>query len=98
MDRHSIFRLAAVLLLLLTGVDLVACELLEPGRCESFGVPAGGESSQQPDDKCICCCTHALTVAIRPASVVLGEVEVLEFERPSAATREPSAIYHPPRT
>lgn len=96
MSRIAIFRLAAVALLLLTGAELFACEILTPDNCESFGFPGGG-SPEKPDDGCICCCTHIVVVSpmtLTPRAERVSTVVLVELWTP---TRESSAIYHPPR-
>jgi hypothetical protein len=97
MARASIFRLAAVLLLLLTGAELFACELLAPAQCESFGVPDDRRTSQDTDDGCMCCCTHVLVVANLQLDPCPGFVRTVQLEEPPKAERKPASIYHPPR-
>lgn len=97
MTRTSIFRLAAVLLLLLTGAELFACEVLAPEQCESFGLPGENRQPQEVDDNCICCCSHILIVDLSPRPVELGLVGTLEAEAPRAVVQAPASIYHPPK-
>jgi hypothetical protein len=46
MTRAAIFRLMAILLLLVTGAEVFACEMIEPDQCESFG--SSGSTSGAP--------------------------------------------------
>lgn len=95
MSWTLIFRLAAVAILLLTGVELFACDILESSQCESFGMP--GTSPDQQDDNCICCCTHIVvtqTAMLEPQSEQVMAVSALN---PTQPHYDPSAIYHPPR-
>lgn len=92
MTRTSIFRLAALILLLLTGAELFACEMIDPQNCESFGFPtsAGG-------DNCICCCTH---VVVPDMMVLLPIAERVTSVMGSVAPKpkhKSFSIYHPPR-
>lgn len=95
MSRIAIFRLAAVAILLLTGVELFACDMLASNQCESFGMP--GTSPDQQDDNCICCCTHIVvtqTAMLEPQPEQVMMVSVLD---PAQPYYDPPAIYHPPR-
>lgn len=96
MSRSHIFRLAAVLLLLLMGVELIACEVLAPEQCESFGYPSG-QQSQKVDDNCICCCAHIVLASFVPLAVTAGVVRVLDPEDPPKPEYQSSSVYHPPR-
>lgn len=94
-SRAKMFWIAAVLLLLVTGVDLVACELLSPGSCEIAG-SADGQGGGQ-DDSCLCCCPHvmvALPLRFEPAE------EAVMLDPPPAlhtVSYETPEIYHPPQ-
>lgn len=96
MARPAIFRVAATVLLLLTGVELFACEMIGPEQCESFGFPTESGDSEA-DDNCICCCTHIVVLSpfVLTAS---GERATMvspgELRKPE---RLSSSIYHPPR-
>ncbi len=96
MIRARIFRLSAVLLLLLMGVDLIACDVLAPEQCESFGYPSG-QQSQKVDDNCICCCAHIVLASFAPLVVTAGVAGVLAAEDPPKAEYQSSSIYHPPK-
>lgn len=96
MTRAAIFRFAAVLLLLLTGAEIFACEILAPDNCESFGVPGDSDQSQ-PDDNCICCCTHIVIASAITLAPCADQVSTVVFVELLKSTRQSSAIYHPPR-
>lgn len=96
MTKTSIFRLAAVLILLLTGVELFACEVLEPGQCESFGYPQDG-LPEGDDDNCICCCAHIIVTGIARLESTAELVSIVEPEAAPKAERTAASIYHPPR-
>ena len=96
MTRASLLRLTAILLLLLAGTELFACEVLAPEQCESFGFPTD-QSSQEADDDCICCCSHVLVVdPPQPFAVAESPGEFAPLSR-AAVEREAPPVYHPPR-
>ena len=96
--RPTAFRLAAVLMLLLTGFELFTCELIAPGSCELMS-PAGGG---QPDhcncgNGCLCCCCHVVVsgaYVLAPAEAVWPPPPPPEAQRPISF---PTLIDHPPR-
>lgn len=90
-----LFRFAAMFLLLLTGAELFACDMIAPDQCEAFGMPQEGTS--QPDDNCICCCSHIVfshPITLTPTD---QQVETIDLAEPPKPDREPTSIYHPPR-
>ena len=96
MSRVAIFRLVAMLLLLLTAGELLACEMLDPGGCAELGAPQSA-SSALPDDSCICCCRHIVVARPAPMMVVFGAVtDVTPVETPKTETTS-FPIYHPPK-
>lgn len=91
-----LFRLAAILLLLVTGAELFACEMLAPEQCESFGFPSDNDAAQL-NDNCICCCNHILVaqpVTLTPSHQTVVHVEFLQ---PAAPQVRPATVYHPPK-
>lgn len=88
-----VFRATALLLLLYTGADFIACDLLAVVPCEQ---DSASDQAQSGDD-CFCCCTHVVIprpdplIAHDRISVARSEVICLQptCDRPS--------IYHPPR-
>ena len=96
MTTPRIFRIVAALLLLLTGVELCACEMLSPGQCESFGV-AQGPDSRQADDSCICCCPHVIIAQPVMLHTSAGNVTILAPMAPPPVEKQSFGIYHPPK-
>lgn len=94
-SRVTIFRIAAVVLLLLTGGELIACEVLSPATCEISGAP--GDKNPDSGDACLCCCFHVVLVT---PIVFETNLEVVALD-PSPTVRvpsvEPAGIYHPPK-
>ena len=96
MTRAATFRLMALLLLLVTGVEMIACELIEPERCESFGSSSPAGDAPGGDD-CICCCSHIVMIApfaLAPAAE--GVSEQIHFWRPKPQHKS-FPVYHPPK-
>jgi hypothetical protein len=94
-SRHTIFRIAAVIILLLTGVELVACEVFSHAACEFSGAPSG--HSTHSGDDCLCCCFHIVVEAplvFEPTeeAVVLETLPPIPF-----SSCESASIYHPPK-
>ena len=93
------FRLIAVLLLLIAGAEVYACDVAD--ACVP-GAPS--QSSQQSDDcdqplgdNCICCCHHAVPVA---AFVLEPAERVWEEPAPRLIPHilsVPAHIDHPPQ-
>jgi hypothetical protein len=97
-SRATVFRLTAVLILLLTGVELFTCELIAPGACELTD-PASGDKPGHSNcgNGCICCCCHVVVSSVfvlTPAESVSPVPPLPETQRPIA---HPSLIDHPPR-
>ena len=94
-SRLTIFRISAVIILLLTGVELIACEVVSPATCEIAGAP-GGQNTDS-GDACLCCCFHIVVrtpLAFEPTE----EAVALEALRPIPfSSFEPASIYHPPK-
>ena len=92
---RTIFRVAALVLLLLTGGELFGCEILFPNGCESDRVP--GSQQTQSDDCCICCCVHI--VVAHPIRLDEQRVAVAVWTEPDTGvpTAQPFQIYHPPK-
>ena len=93
-SRVTIFRIAAIAILLLTGGELIACEVLSPSTCE-----ISGALDQSPDsgDACLCCCFH---IVVMTPIVIEPAAEVLALDPPRAVqvpSIDSASIYHPPR-
>jgi hypothetical protein len=97
--RTILFRIAAVLLLLIAGAAVYACDISD--ACVA-GFP--DQTSQQPSDcdqpfgdNCLCCCHHVVPVAIfvlEPAEQVFEKsAPRLVFHLASL----PAHIDHPPQ-
>ena len=84
---------AAILLLLLTGVELVACEMIAPQNCEAFGT----QTNSDTDDGCICCCHHITVTPVFSLETSYAPVEVVEAAHPPKPRSFSRPLYHPPR-
>jgi len=97
-SRLLIYRMVAVVILLLAGVELIACEVLSPATCEIAGAPGDGGSSRPADgDDCLCCCFHIVVsaqITLTPTFDTARAIVLAQFDPPSA---EAPHIYHPPR-
>lgn len=94
--RPTAFRLAAVLMLLLTGFELFTCELIAPGTCELMN-PGGGGKPDHSNCGNGCCCCHVVVSSVfvlAPAEAVWPPPPLPEAERPISF---PTLIDHPPR-
>lgn len=95
-SRLMIFRISAVIILLLTGVELITCEVVSPEACEISGVP-GGQSTNS-GDACLCCCSHIVVIVplvFEPTeeAIALKPVPPVPF-----SSFESASIYHPPKS
>jgi hypothetical protein len=102
-SRITVFRAIAVAILLLTGVELVACELMSPASCEITGIPGDGGTSPAPEgqapegDSCLCCCFHIVVspqIELTPTVDSAPTFVLTQCNPPSA---DAPHIYHPPR-
>ena len=99
MTRTITTRIIAVLLLLMAGAEIYACDISD--AC--FSGPANQSSQQSNDcdqatgDDCLCCCHHVVPVAVfvlEPAEQVFEKpVPPLIPQRASI----PAHIDHPPQ-
>lgn len=96
MTPTYILRVAAVLLVLMTCVELYACEVLAPERCESFGVPQE-QNSQSVDDECLCCCTHIVIAERMRLDVTSYLVSGVEPAESPKVEHRPAYLYRPPK-
>ncbi len=91
----SLFRIAAAVILLLTGVELITCEVLSPVSCEISGIP--GDRSTDSGDDCLCCCFH---IVVKTPLVIRPNEEAVPLEpvpQMPVSSLGPPRIYHPPR-
>ena len=94
-SRITTFRIVAVIMLLLTGVELVACEAFSPATCEISGAPS--DQSTDSGDACLCCCFHivvATPFVLEPTEKIVALELVTPVPFPS---QESAKIYHPPK-
>jgi hypothetical protein len=94
-------RLVAVALLLLVGVEVLACDLVSAAACK-LSNPVGHSSSDQGSDgsgdDCLCCCIHYSAPARMPVMVfaIVEHSPEPPFIAPLIPLR--ATIYHPPRS
>jgi hypothetical protein len=94
-SRLTIFRIAAVLILLITGAGLVACEVVSPSTCELAGTQSGQTS--EPGDACLCCCPHVVVKTPLVFEPLEATVSVVSLAAVPLLSLEPASIYHPPK-
>jgi hypothetical protein len=96
--RPGICRLVATLVLLLAGMELLACDLIAPRTCElQTASDHSGDSGEVSGDDCLCCCSHVVPARTFRLAAMEG-VAPADICGPSGRfflieTR----IYHPPR-
>jgi hypothetical protein len=92
----TIIRTVALCLLMLTGVELFACEFVPGSVCELAGSPLDWQ--EEGEDNCLCCCFHVVPVMPEPAATLAEHV----WTPPDMATflsfRSLPPIELPPRT
>ena len=97
--RTILFRIVAVLLLLIAGAEVYACDISD--ACVTGAADRNSQQSSDCDqpqgDYCLCCCHHVVPVAI----FVLEPAERL-FEKPAPPlvphlASLPAHIDHPPQ-
>lgn len=93
----SIFRIAALLLLLVTAGQVYACGKFD--ACVSAAPGGSGDDCDQPlGDNCLCCCHHTAP-PVSPFSLPPGE-PVYQKAAPAPNSREltrSQTIDHPPQ-
>lgn len=94
----TLYRVAAILLLLLAAGELLACHVLSAARCEISGSASGCDPDDgNSGDECLCCCRHIVVV---PPLVLMPGLR-FEFFPPPAEAGRTSAVSlpldHPPR-
>jgi hypothetical protein len=74
-QRTLLVRIAALLLLLIAGAELYACDIAD--ACTAASLRDSGQGCDDPGgDNCICCCHHVVpvtVVALEPGEIVLPE-------------------------
>lgn len=94
-SRLLVFRIAAVIILLITGVELVTCEVVTPAACEIAG--AQGSQTSDSGDACLCCCSHVVVNAPIVFEPLEEAVVLVTVAAPPLHSLEPASIYHPPK-
>lgn len=95
----QIVRFMALALLLLTGGEVLACDLVSPAYCKLSGAQHGTTSGQDDSggDTCLCCCTHY----IAPVHMNFVQFDAVGVPPVLVPVRsplpEPACILHPPR-
>lgn len=93
-------RLIAFALLLMTGVEVLACDVVSPSCCKLSNAKHGTDSDRanDGDDSCLCCCTHY----VAPPGIQLVQLATLgtapELIPAFRLLPEPARILHPPRS
>jgi hypothetical protein len=96
MGRWStVARFVALCLLMLTGFELVACEMLPGSICELNGSPL--DTQEAGDDNCLCCCFHVIPVGASPPSTLVSLVYVFDEPHVSLPAGAVPLIELPPR-
>ena len=93
-------RLVAVALLMLTAVEVLACDLVSPSSCRLSAARHGSTSGQSDDgdDNCLCCCTHFVAPPLGIQLVQFANVGTAPDLVPAQVLlAEPASILHPPR-
>jgi hypothetical protein len=97
-SRTTAFRIAAVLLLLIAGAEVYACDVSDACVAGFANQTSPSNDCDQPrGDNCLCCCHHAV-----PVAVFLLESAEQVFDTPVAPLVPhlpslPSNIDHPPQ-
>lgn len=97
-SRISVFRTVAVAILLLTGVELFACEMISPATCEITRIPGDGGSSKAPEgDSCLCCCFHIVVSPQIELTTIVESAPAFVLAQCIPPSADAPHIYHPPR-
>jgi hypothetical protein len=94
-QRATLFRIAAILLLLIAGAGVYACDLAD--ACVASPSGQSSDCDQPSGDNCLCCCHHvipATTIALQTAEYVCAGMpsDLLDHTSSMAV-----AIEHPPQ-
>jgi hypothetical protein len=88
-------RIAALCLLMLTGFELFACEMLPGVVCEAGSSPL--DAPQAGDDNCLCCCFHVVPVTADPPVTLRVHVYVRDEVPDSVPAGAAPSLELPPR-
>lgn len=95
---NIVCRTVAVAVLLLTGVELVACELAPAATCEIAGIPDDdGNSKTGDDDSCLCCCFHIVVSSQFELAPTIDSAPAFAVSQSDPPSPDARHIYHPPR-
>jgi len=94
-SRINLFRVAAVLLLLLGAVEVYACDMAD--ACVTSASGQNSDCDQPSGDNCLCCCHHVVPAVV----VTLEAVEYVCDGTPPAPLAHTASlalpIDHPPQ-
>ena len=91
----TVARVVALCLLLITGFDLLACEVLPGSICELSGSPLS--PAQPDDDNCMCCCFHVVPVQVAPEVTLITYVYLQSEATPVMPIGAIASLELPPR-
>lgn len=91
----TVARVIALCLLMLTGFELFACEVLPETICELNGSPL--DTEQPGDDNCLCCCFHVIPTVADPQSTLTEFTYTLRMCEQRPPFRAVPSIERPPR-
>jgi hypothetical protein len=91
----SIVRTVALCLLILTGVELFACEFVPGSVCELAGSPLDWQ--QEGEDNCLCCCFHVVPVVPVPPATLAENLWTPPEVHATLPFRSLPSIELPPR-
>lgn len=100
--RSQAVRLVAFILMLLAGVEVLACDLVSPDFCKLSNGGGGSSSdssgSGSSGDNCLCCCTHYSAPSTIPATkfTIMQQLPDPRFIVILIPARPP--LDHPPRS
>lgn len=80
---------------MLTGFELLACEVLPGSICELNGSPL--DLPQAGDDNCLCCCSHIIPVVVNPPAPLTAYVYMEPLPESQPPSRYVPSIDLPPR-
>lgn len=97
MSRNALFRIIAVLLLLIAGAEAYACDVSD--ACVSpTGQNGQDDSCDQPlGDNCLCCCHHVVPVTPFHLEAAGSLIEAAPLEPVAHTARISLPIDHPPQ-
>jgi len=94
-SRFNLLRVVAILLLLVAGAEVYACDISD--ACVSSAAGQNSDCDQPSGDNCLCCCHHVVPVTI----VTLEAAEyVCDGTPPAVAVHAATMslpIEHPPQ-